>query len=152
VKTSDDNTAYIGISEEPLKIIKELNRIVLPKEGQELAKDEQFGAIYRGKKNLFSLISPLSGEVLAVNDDIEDALDVILEDNYDEGWLAHILIQAPEELDELMTREEYHEYVTDAGELDEDDDEDEEYEGDEEDEDEDEDDDDDDYYNDRDDD
>jgi glycine cleavage system H protein len=148
VKAEEDNTALIGITEEPLKIIRDLNRIELPQEGQELTKDEVFGAIFKDKKNLFSLISPLSGEILAVNEDIEDALDVILEDNYEDGWLAHILIQAPEELDELMTREEYHEYVNDAGEL-EDDDDDEEYEMDE---DEEEDDDDDDYYNDRDDD
>jgi glycine cleavage system H protein len=148
VRLEEDNCAVIGITEEPLKLLQDFNKLKFPEEGVELSKDEVFGNIMQDKKHLFSLVSPLTGEVLSVNDDIEDAPEVLLEDNFEEGWLLRILIQAPEELDDLLTREEYDDYV--SGEYDDEGDDEDDY--DEDDEEDEEEDDEDDYYNDRDDD
>jgi glycine cleavage system H protein len=151
VRIEEENTALIGITEEPLSNIQNFDRIKFPEEGTDLSKDEVFGNILEDKKSLFALISPLSGEVLAVNEDIEDAPEVLLEDNYEEGWLLRLLIQDPDELDELMTKEEYENYISESDDDDDDDDD----AGDEyadDDDDEEEDDDDDDYYDDDDDD
>jgi glycine cleavage system H protein len=149
VKLEEDNCAVIGITEEPLKLIQDFNRIRFPDEGMEFSKDDDFGSIMQDKKLLFPLVCPLSGEILNVNDDIEDAPDVLLEDNYEEGWLVRLLLHSPEELDDLLTRDEYDDFLSD-----EDDDSYEQDDSEEEDleEDDDEEDDDDDNYNDRDDD
>jgi glycine cleavage system H protein len=114
VKLEEDNCALLGLTEEPLKLIQDFNRIKFPEEGDEVSKDEIFGSILENKKTLFPLVAPLSGEILAINDDIEDATEVLIEDNYEEGWLVRLLIQAPEELDELLTREEYEDYVSEV--------------------------------------
>ncbi|MDR3154526.1 MAG: glycine cleavage system protein H [Deltaproteobacteria bacterium] len=134
VRVEEDNCATIGITEEPLKLLTDFNKIKFPDEGVELSKDEVFGSIMRDKKSLFQLVCPLTGEVLSVNDDIEDAPEVLLEDNFEEGWLLRLLIQAPEELDELLTHEEYNEYIEDDDDDDYDEDEDGEFEDDDEDE------------------
>ncbi|MDR2339400.1 MAG: glycine cleavage system protein H [Deltaproteobacteria bacterium] len=147
VRIEEENTALIGITEEPLRNIQNFDRIKFPLEGAELSKDEVFGNILEDKKSLFNLVSPLSGEVLSVNEDIDDAPDVLLEDNYEEGWLIRLLVQDPDELEDLMTREEYENYVNENG----DDDVDDDYSDDDDDYDEDEDDD-DEYYDDDDDD
>ncbi|MDR2199478.1 MAG: glycine cleavage system protein H [Deltaproteobacteria bacterium] len=158
VRIEEENTALIGITEEPLANVQNFDRIKFPQEGVEVSKDEVFGYIMEDKKSLFTLISPLTGEILSVNEDIEDAPEVLLEDNYEEGWLIRLLIQDPDELEDLMTRQEYEHYVSEAEEEDEDEDEEDEddfLEEDEDDEDEDEDEDDDDeddYYDDDDDD
>jgi glycine cleavage system H protein len=149
VRLEEDNCAVIGLTEEPLKLIQDFNRIRFLDEGVELSKDDNFGSVMQDKKTLFHLVCPLSGEILNVNDDIEDAPDVLLEDNYEEGWLIRLLLHQPEELDDLLTRDEYEDFLSDEDDADGyDDDEEEEEEEDEEDEEEDE----DGYYNDRDDD
>jgi glycine cleavage system H protein len=127
VRIEEENTALIGLTEEPLRNIQNFDMIKFPPEGAELSKDDVFGAILEDKKNLFTLISPLTGEVLSVNEDIEDAPEVLLEDNYEEGWLIRLLIQDMDELEELMTREEYENYISesDDDDYDEEDDEDE---------------------------
>jgi glycine cleavage system H protein len=150
VRLEDDYTAVIGLTEEPLKVIQDFTSINLPEEGVTLNKDDAFGQIFGDKKNLFTLYSPLSGEVLAVNEDIEEAAELLLEDNYEEGWLIRISVQDSNEIDDLLTRNEYEEFVSEGDDIIDDDDDDEDYNF-EDHESLDEDDDDDDYYNDRDD-
>jgi glycine cleavage system H protein len=112
VKLEEDNSAVVGITETPLRMIQDYNHIVFPEEGLEVSKDEVIATILEGNKTLFSVISPITGEVLAINEDIEDALDVLLEDNFEEGWLVRLSILLPEELEELLTKAEYEQYIS----------------------------------------
>jgi glycine cleavage system H protein len=158
VKLDEENNAIIGITEEGLEEYLELTNIRLPTEGKDYQKDQQFGRISVGKGVSFKLLSPFSGEVLAVNDDLVDAPDVILEDPYEEGWLVRMTINSTSEYDDLMTREEYDQYLSDVDpdgigdDDDEDDDEDDEdlqyYDDDDDDDEDDDEEDDDDYYDD----
>jgi glycine cleavage system H protein len=124
----DGNTALVGITDVPLKSLQQFASIRFPEEGRELSRNEVFGAVEDGSDVLFSLVSPLTGEVLSVNEDIEDAPEVLLEDNYEEGWLIRLLIQSPEELEDLLTGDEYRSFISDGldddGDYDPDDDED----------------------------
>jgi len=113
VRLEDDNQATIGLTEEALEDYDELTKIRLPSEGDEFSKDESFGRISVGSGTGLRLLSPLSGEVVAVNDDIVDAPDAILEDPYEEGWLIRIELNSMSEYDDLMTREEYDEFIED---------------------------------------
>ena len=112
VRLEDDNQATIGLTEEALEDFDELTKIRLPAEGDEFSKDEPFGRLFSGGNGIgLRLLSPLSGEVLAVNDDIIDTPEAILEDPYEEGWLIRLELNSMNEFDELMTREEYDEYI-----------------------------------------
>jgi len=130
VRLEDDNQATIGLTDEALEDYEELTKIRLPAEGDEFSKDEPFGRLFGGSAAGLRLLAPLSGEVVAVNDDIVDAPEAILEDPYEEGWLIRMELNSMSEYDELMTREEYDEFIDeefgDDG-LEDDDDDEEEY-------------------------
>lgn len=111
VKLEDDNQATIGLTEEALEEYDELTKIRLPAEGEEFSKDESFGRISVGSGTGLRLLSPLTGEVMAVNDDIVDAPDAILDDPYEEGWLIRMELNSMSEYDDLMTREEYDDFI-----------------------------------------
>ena len=111
VRLEDDNQATIGLTDEALEDYEELTKIRLPAEGDEFAKDEPFGRLFGSGATGLRLLAPLSGEVVAINEDIVDAPEAILEDPYEEGWLIRIEINAMSEYDELMTREEYDEFI-----------------------------------------
>jgi len=143
VRLEDDNQATIGLTDEALEDFDELTKIRLPAEGDEFSKDEPFGRLSVGSGTGLRLLSPLSGEVLAINEDIVDTPEAILEDPYEEGWLIRLDLNSMSEYDDLMTREEYDEFIDEESGEGLDDEDDEEYDDDEEYE---EDDDEDDYY------
>ena len=111
VRLEDDNQVTIGLTDEALEDYDELTKIRLPAEGDELAKDETFGRLSVGSGVGLRLLSPLSGEVVAVNEDIVDAPEAILEDPYEEGWLIRLEASSMSEYDDLMTRDEYDEFI-----------------------------------------
>ncbi len=111
VRLEEDNHATIGLTEEALEDYDELTKIRLPAEGDEFSKDEPFGRLSVGTGTGLRLLSPLSGEVVAINEDIVDAPEAILEDPYEEGWLIRVDLNNMSEYDDLMTREEYDEFI-----------------------------------------
>jgi glycine cleavage system H protein len=56
-------------------------------------------------------ISPVSGEITAVNEALEDTPELVNKDPYGEGWLFKLKLENPDELEELMNAEEYEEYL-----------------------------------------
>ncbi len=111
VRLEDDNQVTIGLTDEALEDYDELTKIRLPAEGDEFSKDEPFGRLSVGSGTGLRLLSPLSGEVLAINEDIVDAPEAILEDPYEEGWLIRMDLNSMSEYDDLMTREEYDDFI-----------------------------------------
>jgi glycine cleavage system H protein len=107
----DDNQATIGLTDEALEDYDELTKIRLPAEGDEFSKDEPFGRLSVGSGTGLRLLAPLSGEIVAINDDIVDAPEAILEDPYEEGWLIRMDLNSMSEYDDLMTREEYDDFI-----------------------------------------
>ncbi len=102
--------AKIGITEYFLQDSQEVVNVLLPKKGEDVDKDEVFGSIDTEDKVL-DLISPLSGEVVRVNNSILKENHIITEDPYGEGWLIEIEMYEPDEVDELLEAEEYESLV-----------------------------------------
>ena len=113
VRLEDDNQVTIGLTDEALEDYDELTKIRLPAEGDEFSKDEAFGRLTAGSGTGLRLLAPLSGEVVAINDDIIDAPEAILEDPYEEGWLIRMEVNSMSEYDDLMSRDEYDEFIDD---------------------------------------
>jgi glycine cleavage system H protein len=114
VKIDDDNNASIGLTEEGVEDYAELFSVRLPSEGDEFQKDQQFGRVTVDKGLGFKLLAPFAGEVIAVNEDILEAPDTILEDPYEEGWLVRMSVNSMSEYDDLMSRDEYDQYLADT--------------------------------------
>ena len=111
IRLEDDNQVTIGLTDEALEDYDELTKLRLPAEGDEFSKDEVFGRLSAGRGVGLRLLSPLSGEVVAVNEDIVDSPEAILEDPYEEGWLIRLEVSSMSEFDDLMTRDEYDEFI-----------------------------------------
>jgi len=54
---------------------------------------------------------PVAGEIVAVNEELEDSPDLVNRDPYGDGWFVKILIEDPEELNDLMKPEAYRQYA-----------------------------------------
>lgn len=121
VRADEDLIVTVGISEEAFQDSDEIIKIRLPEEGEEVVKNEAFGRLTTHRPSVYRLYSPVTGEVVEVNDEIIDAPEMILEDPYDEGWLIRVEMATIAELDELMTREEYEDFLADHSLLDDDD-------------------------------
>ena len=75
-------------------------------EGETLAQEEVFGSV-EAVKTVSDLNMPVSGEVLEINETINDQPDLVNNDPYGEGWMIKISVASPEELDNLLDAEGY---------------------------------------------
>jgi glycine cleavage system H protein len=81
-----------------------------PAVGDSISKDGDYGEL-ESTKAVTSLVAPLSGEVVAVNDAVEGNERLINDDPYGEGWLVRVRVSDPGELDALMDADAYHSFV-----------------------------------------
>ena len=72
-----------------------------PKVGAQVSKDSPYTEV-ESVKAVSDVISPLSGEVIAVNDDLSDSPETINEDPYGEGWLVRVKLSDPSEAEALL--------------------------------------------------
>jgi glycine cleavage system H protein len=102
----EDGTAGVGITDFAQDELGDVVFVEYPEVGEQLDQEGQFGVI-ESIKAVSDLYAPISGEVTAVNDDIETAPELVNEDPYGEGWMLEIEPENEDELDELLTSEEY---------------------------------------------
>ena len=72
-----------------------------PDEGSTISKNDSYGEV-ESVKAVSDLITPLSGEVLAVNAKVVDAPEIVNDDPYGEGWLVRIRLSDPAEIESLL--------------------------------------------------
>jgi glycine cleavage system H protein len=98
--------ALLGITWYAQDALGELVHYEPPVDGASIAKDASYGEV-ESVKAVSELISPLSGEVAAVNQQVVDAPERVNEDPYGEGWLIRIRLSDPAEADSLLDAEAY---------------------------------------------
>jgi len=108
-----DATAELGISDFAAEALGTIIYVELPEVGDEVNKNEPFAAVESGKASV-ELPAPISGKVLKVNEELEDAPDLINQDTYGKGWIAVLAIREVDELDELMSKPDYDLFLADA--------------------------------------
>jgi len=99
--------ATVGLTDFTQKLAGEISYIEMPEEGDEIKQDDVVGTIETGKW-LGKLYAPLSGEVIAVNEDVDDDPTIINSDPYGKGWVFKMKIKDPSELSNLMKGEASH--------------------------------------------
>ncbi len=105
VKKINEKEVLIGITEYAAKQLGSIVFVDLPEEGFEVEKEVEFGAV-ESVKAASDLISPISGEVVEANEDLVGEPELINEDAF-AAWLIKVKIHDLEELDELLSPEEY---------------------------------------------
>lgn len=106
----DGDLATIGITDYAQEKLGEIHNLDLPDAETEVGRDEPFGSI-ESSKGVFELISPVSGEVISVNEDITDDIGIINSDPHDTGWMIVVEMNDQEELDDLLDADEYHDFI-----------------------------------------
>ena len=101
----------VGISDYAQEELGDVAYVDLPEEGEHVEKDDELCEI-ESVKAVTEVYVPVSGEITAVNTELEDAPEKINEDPYD-AWIVKIALEAKDEIDDLMTAEEYEKYVED---------------------------------------
>ena len=96
----EDGIAVIGVSDHAQAEMGEITYVDMPEVDDEVEKGESFGAL-ESVKAASDLFSPVSGKVVEVNGELEDAPEKINEDAY-AGWIIKVEMADPAELDELM--------------------------------------------------
>ncbi|HET6421624.1 MAG TPA: glycine cleavage system protein GcvH [Geobacteraceae bacterium] len=107
----EGNRAVIGITDYAQEELGGITAVELPDVGDELEQQDSFGSI-EARKTVAELYAPLSGTVLEVNEELDESPELINEDPYDSGWIAVLAIADPEELNLLMSAEDYIDTVS----------------------------------------
>jgi glycine cleavage system H protein len=97
----DGDEATLGITWFAQDSLGELVHFEAPDAGSTISKDDAYGEV-ESVKAVSDVISPLSGEVLEVNQKVVEAPETVNEDPYGEGWLVRIRLSEPSEVDSLL--------------------------------------------------
>ncbi len=118
----EGKTATIGITEYAQEELGDIVFVELPEIGEKSVKDDPFGAV-ESVKAVSDIYAPVSGTVLEINDSLPDSPETINDDAYGDGWMIRVEMQDVDDLKDLMTAEEYREYIEQQKEEDDEDDE-----------------------------
>jgi glycine cleavage system H protein len=105
--------ALVGITDYAVKQLADLVHIDLPKPGDNVEAGSPFGEI-ESVKTVADLVSPLTGKILEINKDLAGDLDTLKDEPFEGGWLIKIKPTDTSELESLMTRKEYEEFLAAA--------------------------------------
>lgn len=111
----DQQIAVVGITAFAVEQLTDLTFMELPEVGQSFDAGEAMGEV-ESVKAVSPLYSPVTGEVVAVNEGLPDQLEVLSEDPYEAGWIAKIKVTDPASLSQLMDYAAYQKQCAAEGE------------------------------------
>lgn len=106
VRDNGDGTVTVGISDFAQGELGDIVFVELEPAGSSFESDEVFGTV-EAVKTVSELFAPVSGEIVAVNEALEDDPELVNNDPYGEGWMVKIKISDTAELDGLLSPEDY---------------------------------------------
>ncbi len=109
-RKEDDGTVSIGITEHATDQLGDITAVELPDVGDAVEAGERLGDI-DSVKTVSDLIAPVSGEIVARNDELEDSPELINEEPYGKGWMVRIKPSNPGQLDDLLDAQKYRALV-----------------------------------------
>jgi glycine cleavage system H protein len=108
VQKNDDGTVTMGITDHAQDLLGDLVFVELPEVGESFGKEDQF-AVVESVKAASDVYSPISGEVVAVNESLEDEPEQVNTHPFAEGWLVRIKPSDESEIDGLLDADAYKE-------------------------------------------
>ena len=112
VLSLEGNRVRIGISDYAQNSLGDIVFVENPEEGDEVTTGETMGSI-ESVKAVSDLISPVSGSVVLVNEELEDSPESINEKPY-EAWLIEVELSNPDELNSLLKEDEYKAFINEG--------------------------------------
>ncbi|EGQ4255815.1 glycine cleavage system protein GcvH [Staphylococcus pseudintermedius] len=106
----EGNTTIIGITDFAQSELGDIVFVELPEVEDELTEGETFGSV-ESVKTVSELYSPVSGKVVAVNENLEDAPEAVNESPYEEAWMVKVELKDESELDALLDAAGYEKMI-----------------------------------------
>ena len=106
----DGNVAVVGITDYAQDSLGDVVYVELPKIGEKFAANESFGSV-ESVKAVSEVFCPVSGEIVGVNDSLNDAPEKVNEDPYGEGWMIRVAMSNAGEVDSMLTAAEYEDFT-----------------------------------------
>ncbi len=103
----EDGFAFIGITDYAQESLGEIVFVELPEEEDNVEAGEEFSAI-ESVKAASDVLSPITGIIVLINDELEDGPELINEDPY-ENWIVKVEMEDKSELNKLLSADEYKE-------------------------------------------
>lgn len=110
VRRLDDGKICVGITDFAQDALGDVVFVDLPDVGRDLGSGEPFGEI-ESTKSVSDLYAPTNGEVVEVNEELEDQPDLVNQDPYGEGWMIVIEPTPEATLDHLMSPADYAAHI-----------------------------------------
>lgn len=107
---SENGTGTIGITFHAQHELGDVVFVDLPKIGKQIKKGDTLGSV-ESVKAVSDIYSPVSGEVIAINELLSQHPEKLNEDPHGEAWLAKVKLSSPEEINDLMNAADYQTYV-----------------------------------------
>ena len=106
----DGGIVTVGITDHAQGELGDIIFVEFPEIGQEIERDEPFGAI-EAVKTVADLFAPISGTVTEINEKLDDSPESVNQDPYGDGWMVKVSVSEADELDNLMSSDQYREMI-----------------------------------------
>ena len=106
LRMEDDGTITVGITDHAQDLLGDIVFIELPEVGDTVAVDDEI-AVVESVKAASDVYAPITGEIVAINDSLEDEPEIVNTDPYGDGWFFKIRPDNADDYDELMSADEY---------------------------------------------
>lgn len=113
VRAADDGTATVGITDFAQDQLGDVVYVGMPEVGVTVNGGEEAG-VAESVKSASDVFSPVTGEVIEVNEALEEEPELVNEDPYGDGWLFRVRVKDQGELEGLMDADAYAAHVADA--------------------------------------
>ena len=108
----EGSKAEVGITDHAQKALGDIVFVELPEIDDEIDSGDEFGSV-ESVKAVSSLFMPVSASIKAVNTELKDSPELINEECYDDGWMIRVELKNPGESADLLSAEEYKEFLLD---------------------------------------
>ena len=106
----EGESVVVGVTDFAQKELGDIVYVDVDTEGDTIEKEEVFGSV-EAVKTVSDLMMPVSGEIVAFNQALEDEPELVNTDPYGDGWMIKVLVSDFTELDSLLSADQYKELV-----------------------------------------
>lgn len=107
---TEDGMMRVGITDYAQNELGDIVFVDLLQKGASVSKGEPVGTI-ESVKAVSDILAPVDGEIVEVNNALEDAPELVNQDCYEKGWMVVLKMDDPSQVDKLMDSQAYEEYL-----------------------------------------
>lgn len=111
IKDNGDGTVTIGITEFAQGELGDIVFVELEEVGSDFSQDDVFGTV-EAVKTVSELFAPISGEIVEINEALEDNPEIVNDEPYEGGWMVKMKVSDSSELDDLLSAEDYEDITS----------------------------------------